>query len=580
MLIEREITSVLEQRFRDNPFVVVTGPRQSGKTTLCRQTFPDLQYVNLEDPDQREFAQSDPRGFLSQLDDGAVLDEVQRVPSLLSYLQVIADEKRENSLFVLTGSEQFGLSKSVNQSLAGRVSLLRLMPFSLEERKQTGADNTIDNILWSGFYPRIHSENRDPREVLSNYFETYVTRDVGTLGGVGEISGFQNFVRLCAGRVGQLLNLSSLGRDAGVSQPTVKRWLSVLERSYVTFRLRPYFANISKRLVKSPKLFFYDVGLASYLIGVTQPSQMATHPLRGELFENTVIVEVLKYRLNQGYEPKLWFFRDNKGLECDLLYETGNGVGVMEIKSSATITSAFFKPLNRVAEMLPKISTKTIVYSGTHRQTRSDGNVVPFHDLYSVFKQVEYDQEITEFVQEYRGVPEGTSDEAILDKVFRNYIRPVLDSIDQAFTQFSQLFNNFTTSIFVNGSTVSSSASSITTEEWENLKMQYAVANTFKLRSDYSLQLGMLYKFLNYRGKGLQTFDLTVLARWDFDGCGATFSVSIGAEERNDITSFNRIIDYYRLDSDADSYNVKQMVKHLCSHVKIQIQKNAHLKTS
>ena len=380
-MIKREITPRLVTLFQQYPFVTVTGPRQSGKTTLCRAAFPHLRYVNLEAPDLREFAESDPRGFLSRLDDGAILDEVQRVPELLSYLQVLADEKGRNSLFVLTGSEQFRLSGSISQSLAGRTALLRLLPFSLAERRGTGASDRVDDILYSGFYPRIHDQKLEPHQALGDYFETYVERDVRRIGEIRNLSSFRRFVRLCAGRVGQLANLSSLGADAGVSHTTARHWIAILEASYVLFQLPPFYANIRKRLVKSPRLYFYDVGLASYLIGIEHAGQIATHPLRGALFENAVVAEALKHRFNRGYRSNLSFFRDARGLECDLLYENGNRIGAIEIKSGATIASDYFDALNRVAKLLPQVSVQAVVYGGVDRQSRRDGEVVALADL-------------------------------------------------------------------------------------------------------------------------------------------------------------------------------------------------------
>ena len=380
-MIEREITPFLIKLFEQYPFVTVTGPRQSGKTTLCRAAFPHLKYVNLEAPNQREFAKSDPEGFLSLLGDGAILDEIQRVPELLSYLQVLADEAGQNGLFVLTGSEQFRLSDAISQSLAGRTALLRLLPFSLAERRQTGASNRVDDILYSGCYPRIHDQKLEPRQALGDYFETYVERDVRRIGEIRNLSSFRRFVRLCSGRVGQLANLSALGADAGVSHTTARHWLTVLEASYVVFQLPPFSANIRKRLVKSPKLYFYDVGLASHLIGIENAGQMSTHPLRGPLFENAVVVEALKHRFNWARRANLSFFRDIRGLECDLLYENGNGIGAIEIKSGATIASDYFDALNRIAKVLPQISAKTVVYGGLDRQCRRDGEVVPLADL-------------------------------------------------------------------------------------------------------------------------------------------------------------------------------------------------------
>ncbi len=395
-MIAREITGRLTKLFAQYPFVTVTGPRQSGKTTLCRSAFPNLEYVNLEAPDQREFAESDPRGFLSQLDEGAIIDEVQHVPALLSYLQVLADERGRNGLFVLTGSEQFRLSDAISQSLAGRTALLRLLPFSLTERRHIGASGAIDDIIYSGFYPRILDQRLDPRQALGDYVETYVERDVRRLGEIRNLSSFRRFVRLCAGRVGQLVNISSLGSDAGVSHTTAREWLTVLEASYIIFQLQPYHANIRKRLVKSSKLYFYDVGLASYLIGIENAGQVATHPLRGALFENMVVAEALKHRFNRGRESNLSFFRDARGLECDLFYEAGHGIHAIEIKSGATVASDYFTSLNRVAELIPSISAKTVVYGGTTRQSRTNGEALPAAKLSEALERFEGRKEVTE----------------------------------------------------------------------------------------------------------------------------------------------------------------------------------------
>ena len=388
-MIEREITPRLTTLFRQYPFVTITGPRQSGKTTLCRAAFPDLRYANLEAPDQRDFAESDPRGFLSQLGERAIIDEVQHVPTLLSYLQVLADNRGRNGLFVLTGSEQFSLSRAISQSLAGRTAILRLLPFSLTERRRTGASDAVDDIVFSGFYPRILDQGLNPRQALGDYFETYVERDVRRLGEIRNLSSFRLFVRLCAGRVGQLVNLSSLGSDAGVSHTTAREWLTVLETSYIIFQLQPFHAKIRKRLVKSPKLYFYDVGLASYLIGIESADQVITHPLRGALFENLTVAEALKHRFNRGRQSNLSFFRDSRGLECDLFYETGPGIGAIEVKSGSTINSDYFRSLDRVAELIPDISAKAVVYGGTARQSRSDCEVVPLTGLGGVLERLD-----------------------------------------------------------------------------------------------------------------------------------------------------------------------------------------------
>ena len=388
-MIKREVMGRLAALFKQYPFVTVTGPRQSGKTTLCRSVFPNLEYVNLESPDQRSFAESDPRGFLSQLGEGAIIDEVQHVPDLLSYLQVLADERGRNGLFVLTGSEQFKLSDAISQSLAGRTALLRLLPFSLMERRRIGASDAMNDVIHSGFYPRILDHGLDPRQALGDYVETYVERDVRRLGEIRNLSSFRRFLRLCAGRVGQLVNLSSLGSDAGISHTTAREWLTVLETSYIVFQLQPHHANIRKRLVKSSKLYFYDVGLASYLIGIENAQQVTTHPLRGALFENMVVMEALKHRFNRGRESNLSFFRDARGLECDLFYETGRGIHAIEIKSGATIASDYFASLNRVAELMPNISAKTVVYGGTARQSRTDGEALPAAKLSAALERFE-----------------------------------------------------------------------------------------------------------------------------------------------------------------------------------------------
>ena len=377
-MIEREIAPRLIELFGKYPFATVTGPRQSGKTTLCRIAFPRLRYVSLEAPDTREFAESDPRRFLAQLGGGAILDEIQRIPALLSYLEVIADEEQKKSLFVLTGSDQFGLRDAIGQSLAGRTASLRLLPFSFEERHRTRAGGSIDDILHSRFYPRIYAHELEPRQALGNYFETYVERDVRRIEEIRNLSGFRKFVRLCTGRAGQLANLSSLGTDAGVSHTTARHWLSILEASYVVFRLSPFHANIRKRLVKAPKLYFYDVGLASYLVGIEHAEQLRIRPLRGPLFENAVIVEAVKHRFNRGRRENPSFYRDVRGLECDLLYRSGENICAIEIKSGATVASNWFAAFDKVP--IPQISSRFVVYGGAERQSRQAGEVLPLAD--------------------------------------------------------------------------------------------------------------------------------------------------------------------------------------------------------
>ena len=530
-MIPREITPRLTSLFQQYPFVTVTGPRQSGKTTLCRAAFPDLAYVSLEAPDQREFAETDPRGFLSQFDEGAILDEVQHVPELLSYLQVLADERGRNSQFVLTGSEQFRLSEAISQSLAGRTALLRLLPFSLSERQQTGANNDVNDILFSGFYPRILDQGLNPRQALGDYFETYVERDVRRLGGIRDLSGFRRFVRLCAGRVGQLVNLSSLGADAGVSHTTAREWLSVLETSYIIFQLQPFHSNLRKRLVKSSKLYFYDVGLASYLIGIENSSQVATHPLRGHLFENAVVAEALKYRFNRGLNPNLSFYRDSAGLECDVLYETGSGLTAIEVKSGSTVVSDYFKALNRVAAIVPTVSAKALVYGGTARQSRSDCEVVPLSEFGGMLERFDVNQEVAAFVQENLASKADVADVNTLDTVYNTRILPILLDLEDALTLFERLFRRFH-----QGSYISSGQHSVNSSEllkagyWERTKEQYIVTQGFRLSEERPVTIEHRYVLGDYAGSSERVFDVVLSISWKFDDESLSRTVTVNQE--------------------------------------------------
>ena len=547
-MIERDITPYLVKLFKQYPFVTVTGPRQSGKTTLCRETFPHLRYVSLEVPEQREFARSDPNRFLLQLEGGAILDEIQRVPELLSYLQVIADEKRKNSLFILTGSENLTLSQAVSQSLAGRTALLCLLPFSLPERQRTGASSSIDDILYSGFYPRIHDQGLDPQQVLSDYFETYVERDVRRIGEIRNLASFQSFVRLCAGRIGQLVNVASLGADAGVSHTTAQQWLTLLEASYILFRLPPFHANIRKRLVKSPKLYFYDVGLARYLLGIERPEQIATHSSRGALFENAVVVETLKYRFNQGRRLNPYFFRDSQGLECDLLFETGRGMGAIEIKSGATIASDYFYSLNRVAELIPEVSTKAVVYGGTDRQSRSAGEVVPFADLYGALERFEVDRDMTVFLERKTGSPPLDSDVRKLDRVYHFYIQPTLDELKIPVSQkMASLFDeNMSFFFVVFGNRPRDLGRVLGFRDWEQTKKDYITKSGFRLSNERKLNIGCEYLFYDYTGKGNTRFNLTLLVEWIFDADGVSREVVI---DDKPIPNLHDRIEYSELDN-------------------------------
>ena len=562
-MIEREITPRLTTLFRQYPFVTVTGPRQSGKTTLCRAAFPDLAYANLEAPDQRDFAESDPRGFLSQFGEGAIIDEVQHVPALLSYLQVLADERGENGLFVLTGSEQFRLSDAISQSLAGRTALLRLLPFSLAERQQTGASEEINDILYSGFYPRILDQELDPRQALGDYFETYVERDVRRLGGIRDLSGFRRFVRLCAGRIGQLVNLSSLGADAGVSHTTAREWLSVLETSYIIYQLQPFYSNLRKRLVKSSKLYFYDVGLASYLIGIENSSQVATHPLRGQLFENVVVTEALKYRFNRGLESNLSFYRDSGGLECDILYETGGGFTAIEVKSGSTVASDYFRSLNRVAGIVPRISEKAVVYGGSARQSRSECEVVPLGEFGGLLERFDVNREVAAFVQESLGPDADVSDINTLDGVYRSRILPLLEDLQNTVVPFERLFRNFSQISYVSlGQDTTNSSELLKVGHWERTKRQHIVTQGFKLSAEMPLKLEHQLVFRDYTGSSRISFNVVVSVMWQLRDERLSRTVTINQET---IPELEESIGYAELET--RSADLDRTVANIAAHI-------------
>lgn len=388
-MFTRTITPTLTSLATEFPVVTITGPRQSGKTTLCRATFPDKPYINLEQPETRRFALEDPRGFLATIPDGAILDEIQRAPDLLSYIQVIVDDKQTAGQFIVTGSQQFEVMNTINQSLAGRTALLKLLPLSIEELTQAGVPLTPNQLILNGFYPRIHNQKLNPTRVLGDYFETYVERDIRQLVSIKNLGSFEKFVRLCAGRVGQLINLQSLGNDVGISHSTAREWVTLLEASYVVFQLRPWHSNVSKRLIKSPKLYFFDVGLASYLLGLETELHVARDPLRGNLFENMAIVEALKYRYNRGKKGNLSFYRDSNGNEVDLLLEVGPDLFPIEIKSGETIVPDFFKGLTTFSKISPPLTRGAgLVYGGAEQQHRSQAQVWPVLRMHEMLDTV------------------------------------------------------------------------------------------------------------------------------------------------------------------------------------------------
>lgn len=381
-MVERALAEHLRRAARQFRVVTLTGPRQSGKTTLCREVFGGLPYASLESPDIRAFALADPRAFLAQFPKGAILDEIQAAPSLLSYVQERVDADRRRGQFVLTGSQQFALAASVSQSLAGRSAVLELLPLGHAElRAFPRPPRGLEATIVAGSYPEIHDRRVPSATWYASYVTTYVERDVRTVTNVGNLVTFQTFLRLVAGRAGQLLNLSSLGADAGVSQPTARAWLSVLEAGYLVFRLPPLHRNLGKRLTKSPKLYFYDTGLLAWLLGIRRPEDLTVHPLRGAIVENWVVSEIVKARVHRSLEPSLAFYRDQSGREVDLVLEEGARTVLVEVKSGKTIASDFFDGLEGVAAILGSNPERVLVYGGDARQSRSNVTVLPWSEV-------------------------------------------------------------------------------------------------------------------------------------------------------------------------------------------------------
>ncbi len=386
-MIPRTLESKLRELTGYYPVVVVTGPRQSGKTTLCRATFPERPYVSMEALDTREFARDDPRGFLAQYADGAIFDEIQHVPELLNYLQGEVDARPEPGRFVLTGSQHFGLSQAISQSLAGRCGILVLLPPSLDElRAFPSTPNDLYSVLWQGAYPRIYDRDIPAHRWLADYTATYLQRDVRQVINVGDLQAFSGFLKLCAGRTAREVNLSALGGDAGVSHNTARAWLSVLETSYIIHRLPAWHLNIRKQVVKAPKLHFFDSGLACYLLGIREPEQLRLHPLRGAIFESWVIAEIYKAYAHRGMAPGLFHYRETRGLEIDLLVDRGERLDAIEIKSGATVSTDFFKNLQQFPNRLGDAGESrpignTVVYGGEESQQRSYARLLSWRDV-------------------------------------------------------------------------------------------------------------------------------------------------------------------------------------------------------
>ena len=387
-MITRDLSDRFSRAAEKWPAITLTGPRQSGKTTLCRELFPRLAYASLESPDARAYAIEDPRGFLAQFPEGAVLDEIQRVPDLPSYLQGIIDDDPAPGRWILTGSQNLSLLKTVSQSLAGRTAVFNLLPLARGEvLRFPHYPESLDETLLAGTYPRVFDAGLDPEDWFRSYVATYVERDVQSIGNVADLAAFQRFLALCAGRTSQLLNYSSLAGDCGISQPTAKVWLGILETGFLVFRLPGLHTNLRKRLVKMPKLHFYDSGLVCWLLGITTTEQLRGHPLRGAIFESWVISEIVKQKANHGLPNRLSFYRDQNGAEADLIIEQSPGAIIVDAKSSATASTSLLDGARRIQKHLANAMDQcptAVIYGGDQFQSRGDDMLIPWQSLHKM----------------------------------------------------------------------------------------------------------------------------------------------------------------------------------------------------
>ncbi|MDE0119896.1 MAG: ATP-binding protein [Bdellovibrionales bacterium] len=377
-MIKRDIQKELHALLKEYPVVAILGPRQAGKTTLAK-TLAAYQYCNLEDPENRLLASDDPKAFFSQFKKSVILDEIQRVPLLLSYIQTIVDQKNKNGQFVLTGSHQLDLTEAMVQSLAGRVGILNLLPFSINELRKVGIEyKNFQDYVHKGFLPRIYDQKQRPLQAYSNYYRTYVERDVRQIINLKEQSIFESFMKLLAGRVGQVISYSSLAKDVGVDAKTVRNWLSLLEASFLVYKLSPYFENFGKRYIKSPKYYFTEVGLLSFLLGIQATHQLTRDPLVGHIFENLVVMECVKTQINQGHQPNMYFFKDSNGNEIDLILKKGRKLKCFEIKASSTYHSSFSKNLNKIKQINTNIKKVGLIYNGQSRKLSNNIELIHF----------------------------------------------------------------------------------------------------------------------------------------------------------------------------------------------------------
>lgn len=384
-MIYRTISDKIKHFSTKFQVIAVTGPRQSGKTTLVKNIFSDYTYINLEDIEKRTFAKQDPKGFFNVYKSKIIIDEIQYVPELFSYIQLFADEQKLAGNFILTGSQNFQLMEKITQSLAGRIALFTLLPFSYSELKNTEFEYAdYENYLLKGFYPSIYDRKIEPNEWYPNYINTYIERDLHQIVNVNDLYQFRQFLKICANNIGQLINFSGIGTEIGVSFNTVKKWISVLEASYIIYILPPYYKNYNKRIVKNPKLYFIDVGLACNLLGIKTLENLNFHFMKGQLFENFVIIELLKQKMNKLTDGELFFWRDNNKIEVDCLIESGQNITTIEIKSSRTINSDFFKNLNKMNQLIANNNKSYLVYGGNEIQKRNETEVIGWQEIENV----------------------------------------------------------------------------------------------------------------------------------------------------------------------------------------------------
>jgi predicted AAA+ superfamily ATPase len=383
MYIARKITRVIRAQINKFPVIALTGPRQSGKTTLLKELFTDYKYVSLENPDIRAFATEDPLGFFSEYGDKVILDEVQRVPALFSYMQTIVDDSKQMGQFVLSGSQNFHLVNSITQTLAGRVALFKLLPLDFEEmRSESLLSRSYAQSMFRGFYPAIFDRDIDPVAFYANYVQTYLEKDVTDLLNVKDLRRFRTFLRLCAGRAGQLLNVTALANECDISYPTAKSWLSILESSYIIFLLKPYHQNFNKRLVKTPKIYFYDTGLLTYLLRIRETEEILESRLKGNMFENMIVAEYQKQNYHRYLHREYYFWQDSNGNEVDLLLQNRDDFDVFEIKATQTLSSVLFRQLDNFEQLAsPSKVNKTLIYAGDENQQRSGHRVLGWQNI-------------------------------------------------------------------------------------------------------------------------------------------------------------------------------------------------------